>query len=72
MREGRGAAAREARRHGRRGGTGGAGGGHGGTGGAAAREAREVATAKFWAAEAGHRVARTAVHVHGGIRIDVT
>jgi 3-oxocholest-4-en-26-oyl-CoA dehydrogenase beta subunit len=34
--------------------------------------ATEVATAKFWAAEAGHRVAHTAVHVHGGIGIDVT
>jgi len=32
----------------------------------------EVATAKFWAAEAGHRVAHTAVHVHGGTGIDVT
>jgi alkylation response protein AidB-like acyl-CoA dehydrogenase len=32
----------------------------------------EVATAKFWAAEAGHRVAHTAVHVHGGIGIDVS
>ncbi|AXB43954.1 acyl-CoA dehydrogenase family protein [Amycolatopsis albispora] len=31
----------------------------------------EVATAKFWAAEAGHRVAHTAVHLHGGIGIDV-
>lgn len=31
----------------------------------------EVATAKFWAAEAGHRVAHTAVHVHGGVGIDV-
>jgi alkylation response protein AidB-like acyl-CoA dehydrogenase len=31
-----------------------------------------VAAAKFWAAEAGHRVAHTAVHVHGGIGIDVT
>jgi 3-oxocholest-4-en-26-oyl-CoA dehydrogenase beta subunit len=30
----------------------------------------EVATAKFWAADAGHRVAHTAVHVHGGIGID--
>ncbi|MFC7752480.1 acyl-CoA dehydrogenase family protein [Tsukamurella soli] len=29
-----------------------------------------VATAKFWAAEAGHRVAHTAVHVHGGVGID--
>jgi len=32
----------------------------------------EVATAKFWAAEAGHRVAHTAVHVHGGLGIDVS
>jgi acyl-CoA dehydrogenase len=31
----------------------------------------EVATAKFWAAEAGHRVAHTAVHVHGGVGIDM-
>ena len=31
-----------------------------------------VAVAKFWAAEAGHRVAHTAVHVHGGIGVDVT
>jgi acyl-CoA dehydrogenase len=31
-----------------------------------------VAVAKFWAAEAGHRVAHTAVHVHGGIGIDVS
>ena len=31
-----------------------------------------VAAAKFWAAEAGHRVAHTAVHVHGGMGIDVT
>jgi alkylation response protein AidB-like acyl-CoA dehydrogenase len=30
-----------------------------------------IATAKFWAAEAGHRVAHTAVHVHGGAGIDV-
>jgi len=30
----------------------------------------EVATAKFWAADAGHRVAHTAVHVHGGVGID--
>jgi 3-oxocholest-4-en-26-oyl-CoA dehydrogenase beta subunit len=29
-----------------------------------------IATAKFWAAEAGHRVAHTAVHVHGGVGID--
>ncbi len=31
-----------------------------------------VAAAKFWAAEAGHRVAHTAVHVHGGLGIDVS
>jgi acyl-CoA dehydrogenase len=31
----------------------------------------EVATAKFWAADAGHRIAHTAVHVHGGVGIDV-
>ncbi|WP_433592655.1 acyl-CoA dehydrogenase family protein [Nocardia sp. CA-145437] len=30
----------------------------------------EVHTAKFWAAEAGHRVAHTVVHVHGGVGID--
>jgi alkylation response protein AidB-like acyl-CoA dehydrogenase len=32
----------------------------------------EVATAKFWAADAGHRVAHTAVHVHGGMGIDTS
>jgi len=31
----------------------------------------EVAAAKFWAADAGHRVAHTAVHVHGGVGIDM-
>lgn len=31
----------------------------------------EVATAAFWAAEAGHRIAHTAVHVHGGVGIDM-
>jgi alkylation response protein AidB-like acyl-CoA dehydrogenase len=31
----------------------------------------ELDTAKFWAAEAGHRVAHTAVHIHGGMGIDV-
>jgi alkylation response protein AidB-like acyl-CoA dehydrogenase len=30
----------------------------------------EIATAKFWAADGGHRVAHTAVHVHGGVGID--
>jgi hypothetical protein len=32
---------------------------------------RDIAVAKFWAAEAGHRVAHTAVHVHGGVGIDL-
>ncbi|MFD9697698.1 acyl-CoA dehydrogenase family protein [Lentzea sp. NPDC059081] len=32
----------------------------------------EIATAKFWAADAGHRVAHTAVHVHGGTGIDMS
>lgn len=31
----------------------------------------DVASAAFWAAEAGHRVAHTAVHVHGGVGIDM-
>lgn len=33
--------------------------------------AAEVAVAKLWAADAGHRVAHTAVHVHGGVGIDL-
>lgn len=32
----------------------------------------ELSTAKFWAADAGHRIAHTAVHIHGGIGIDVS
>jgi acyl-CoA dehydrogenase len=32
---------------------------------------QEIDTAKFWAADAGHRVAHTAVHVHGGVGIDL-
>ncbi|HWC84301.1 MAG TPA: acyl-CoA dehydrogenase family protein [Pseudonocardiaceae bacterium] len=32
--------------------------------------AAEAETAKFWAADGGHRVAHTAVHVHGGMGID--
>ncbi len=31
----------------------------------------DVAGAAFWAADAGHRVAHTAVHVHGGVGIDM-
>ncbi|KAA0021946.1 acyl-CoA dehydrogenase family protein [Antrihabitans cavernicola] len=30
----------------------------------------EVHTAKFWAADAGHRVAHTVIHVHGGVGLD--
>ena len=33
--------------------------------------ATEVEVAKFWAAEAGHHVAHTAVHIHGGMGVDV-
>lgn len=32
---------------------------------------RDVATAAFWAADAGHRVAHSIVHIHGGVGIDV-
>lgn len=31
----------------------------------------EVATAKLWAADVGHTVAHTTVHVHGGVGIDL-
>ncbi len=31
----------------------------------------EVAAAKLWAADAGHRIAHTAVHVHGGVGVDL-
>lgn len=31
----------------------------------------EVATAKLWAADAGHRLAHTTIHVHGGVGIDL-
>jgi acyl-CoA dehydrogenase len=31
----------------------------------------EVATAKFWAAEGGNHIAHAALHIHGGISIDV-
>jgi len=37
-----------------------------------AEVAAAVATAKFWAADAGHRVAHTVVHVHGGLGIDTS
>lgn len=32
---------------------------------------QEIATAKFWASDAGHRIAHTAVHIHGGVGIDL-
>ena len=32
---------------------------------------KEVATAKLWAADAGHRISHTTVHVHGGVGIDL-
>jgi 3-oxocholest-4-en-26-oyl-CoA dehydrogenase beta subunit len=32
---------------------------------------REVATAKLWASDGGNRIAHAALHVHGGISIDV-
>jgi len=31
----------------------------------------ELAIAKLWAADAGHRIAHTTVHVHGGVGIDL-
>ncbi len=33
--------------------------------------AAEVATAKLWAADTGHKLAHTTVHVHGGVGIDL-
>jgi len=33
--------------------------------------AKEVATAKFWAADGGNRIGHAALHIHGGISIDV-
>ena len=38
----------------------------------ATNEAHEAAlrTAAFWAADAGHRVAHTVVHLHGGVGLD--
>ncbi len=32
---------------------------------------KEIATAKFWAADGGNRIAHAALHIHGGISIDV-
>ena len=33
--------------------------------------AKEVASTAIWAADAGHRIAHTTVHVHGGVGIDL-
>jgi len=33
--------------------------------------AKEIATAKYWASEGGHRIGHAALHIHGGISIDV-
>ncbi|MBS9534457.1 acyl-CoA/acyl-ACP dehydrogenase [Mycobacterium sp. M1] len=33
--------------------------------------ATDVASAAFWAADAGHRVAHSIVHIHGGVGIDI-
>jgi alkylation response protein AidB-like acyl-CoA dehydrogenase len=33
--------------------------------------AKEIAVAKFWAADGGSRIAHAALHIHGGISIDV-
>lgn len=30
-----------------------------------------IATAKLWAADAGHRIAHTTVHIHGGVGVDM-
>ena len=38
---------------------------------ALSQDAADIAVAKFWAADAGHRVAHTAVHIHGGVGIDL-
>ena len=39
---------------------------------AQARDAgRATAVAKFWAAEGGSRIANTAMHVHGGMGVDM-
>ena len=32
---------------------------------------KEIATAKYWAAEGGSRIGHAALHIHGGISIDV-
>jgi alkylation response protein AidB-like acyl-CoA dehydrogenase len=32
---------------------------------------KEIAGAKMWAADVGHRIAHTTVHVHGGVGIDM-
>ncbi|HVN83536.1 MAG TPA: acyl-CoA dehydrogenase family protein [Candidatus Binatia bacterium] len=32
---------------------------------------KEIATAKYWASEGGHRIGHAALHIHGGISIDI-
>jgi hypothetical protein len=34
-------------------------------------DAVEIATAKYWAAEGGNRIGHAALHIHGGISIDL-
>ena len=34
-------------------------------------DALEIATAKFWAAEGGNHIGHAALHIHGGVSIDV-
>ncbi len=34
--------------------------------------AAALSTAKFWASEAGHRLAHSAIHIHGGVGVDLT
>ena len=36
-----------------------------------ADDAVEIATAKYWAAEGGNRIGHAALHIHGGISIDL-
>ncbi len=33
--------------------------------------AEAIATAKLWASDAGHRIAHTTVHIHGGVGVDM-
>ena len=33
---------------------------------------RPRGSVKFWACEAGHRVAHSAIHIHGGVGVDLS